>query len=116
MIRPINRQRRDATINLDGATSWHEEAEVVAGDVRGRSRVTRQSTDNGATRQSTDNGVMRQSTDDGATRSRREDAAGVEGDERGRSRATRQSANDSATRDEGAYNAQGKEDGSLLPL
>jgi hypothetical protein len=44
----------------------------------------------------------------------REEADALEGDERGRSRATKQSA-DGATRDEGAENAQGKEDGSSLP-
>jgi hypothetical protein len=44
----------------------------------------------------------------------REEADAVEGDERGRSRATQQSA-DGAMRDEGADNAQGKEDGSSLP-
>ena len=58
---------------------------------------------------------MRQSTDDGAIRSWREEAEGVEGDERGRSHATRQSTNDGTTRDEGADDAQGKEDGSSLP-
>ena len=64
----------------------------------------------------TNDGAMRQLTDDGATRSWCEEAEGVEGDERGRSRETRQSTDDGATRDEAADYAQGKEDGSLLPL
>jgi hypothetical protein len=83
-------------------------------EMRGEKLATRQSTDDGATQQPTDDGATRQSTDDGATMSWHEEADAVEEDERGRSHAMQQSA-DGATRDEGADNAQGKEDGSSLP-
>ena len=98
----------------DGATSWREEVETVEGDERGRSRVTQQPTDDSAMRQQTNDGTTRQSTDDGATMSWREEAEAVEGDERGRSHVTQQSTEDGATRNEGADEAQGKEDGLSL--